>query len=106
VWQAIVVSPEFHTLPAGIQLALVAHEEGHLRLHHCKWRLWWAVNLRWLWGPEGLSSDLKEQELLADAYCASLGLSHFMVAFLLKRGGQENKVRPSSAQRIARLRAG
>lgn len=104
IWQAVIVTPAFHRLSVMTQLAILMHEEGHLRLNHCKKRLWWALNLRWLWDPKGLSNDLKEQEMSADAYCAAHGLSRYMINYLLKVGDQGNMVRPSSAHRVARLK--
>lgn len=104
VWRAVFVHPIFHRLPAPIRTAILAHEEGHLMLGHTRQRLRWLFSGRWWRDPEGVRAALKNQEYEADAYCASRGFADFLIAFLLKSQDHATKVRPSSQDRIARLR--
>ncbi len=93
----IVTGTKFQRLPLDLQIAALAHENGHLSGHHTEWRLIClllaAPLFPWL---------CHRQEFAADKYAASCGHADELIRILASdyRGGL---LHPSNAERRRKL---
>lgn len=103
-WGTIQLGNEFFKLPLLEQLAVYAHEQGHLHHWHAWKRLWKILTLGFLdW--EACMAWSAGQELEADRYAAERGHGPGLVSFLLRlEPDVESEGYPTPRQRIEALR--
>jgi hypothetical protein len=82
LWGTIQIGDDFYRLSALEQLAVIAHEEGHIYHRHAWKRLGWLVSFRW----KGFFERCEAQELEADRYAAERGHAAGLISFLFRQG--------------------
>jgi len=92
----VVTGRYFYKLPRNEQLAIIAHERGHIFHRHQLKRLWWVVSLQWA----GIAEKCRLQEYQADRYAVRMGHGKGLISFLKRIGPHENPLHPTPALRI------
>lgn len=96
-YKRIFIGDEFETLPPKVRVALLAHEEGHLKSHHTEKRILCMLFAPWL-----MYKVAKRQELEADLHAARRGFSDGLYEFL-DADKSESDFYPSDLQRKRNL---
>jgi hypothetical protein len=84
-WGTIQKGDLFARLTPLEQQAVIAHEEGHIKFHHARTRLWWVLTGRAFFQTERFFALCEEQELEADRYAAWHGHAAGLLSFLFRQ---------------------
>ena len=85
-WGTIQTGELFARLTPLEQQAVLAHEEGHIKFHHARTRLWWVLTGKAFFQTERFFALCEEQELEADRYAAWHGHAAGLISFLFRQG--------------------
>jgi hypothetical protein len=95
----VVTGRYFEHLALNEQLAIIAHERGHIYHRHQLKRLWWVISFQW----RGMAEKCKLQELQADKYAVLVGCADGLVSFLKQFGPHESPLHPTQELRIQEI---
>ena len=98
-WKRLFLGTAYFYLTPRQQIAVKAHELGHIAGHHTEWRiltLFFCFPL-FFW-------VCRKQEFLADEYAANVGARQELIEFLEKQYSPSGRMYPSNSDRIEKLR--
>jgi hypothetical protein len=84
--QRISIGPKFKQLPADEQAAVIAHEDGHIRMGHRWQRIVWLFRAEWLNVAEW-RRKVWQQEYDADAWAVGAGCGDGLLRLIRRRVG-------------------
>lgn len=102
-WKTIRTGTAFERLPVDQALAVVKHEEGHIRHWHIEKRLLWVLSGRAFLQPERFFAMCAAQEMEADDYACVRGFGEPLAEFLATLPDAPQDGYPPVQDRIARL---
>jgi|SRR5580765_3075749 len=102
-WGTVQVGPYFELLPQEMQIAVLAHEEGHIFHKHALKRILWVISLCAFFNKEKYWLMCEAQELEADKYAADHGHARGLAAYLKLLTNEKKLGYPLNGERIKRL---
>jgi hypothetical protein len=84
--QRIRIGPKFAQLPADEQAAVIAHEDGHIRMGHRWQRVVWLFTAEWR-NIEEWRRKVWQQEYDADAWAVGSGCGDGLIRLIRRRVG-------------------
>lgn len=105
LWGTVQTGKEFCRLSPLEQMAIYAHEDGHIFYRHAWARLWWLLTLRAFFRQDEFFSLCETQEIEADQYAARRGHGPGLISFLLRlQPDVKSDGYPTARQRLEAIR--